>query len=68
MMLFGIERCRPQEPHSLRQSAVTGDVPSMSEVRLLQVTETGIKVKAIVTFKATVFVVPQMLLAAQRGT
>jgi hypothetical protein len=40
----------------------------MSEVRLLQVTETGIKVKAIVTFKATVFVVPQMLLAAQRGT
>jgi len=26
---------RPQEPHSLRQSAVTGDVPSESEIRQL---------------------------------
>jgi len=37
---------RPQEPHSLRQSAVTGDALRMSEILWL-VTERGTNVKCV---------------------
>jgi hypothetical protein len=45
---------RPQEPHSLHQSAVTGDAPRMSEV-IGYVTETGTNVKPFVAAPVTCF-------------
>jgi hypothetical protein len=53
MMLLGIERCRPQEPHSLRQTAVTGDVPSLSELGLRLYLKQG-AMSSFVSYLATI--------------
>jgi hypothetical protein len=45
-------QARPQEPHSLHQSAVTGDAPRMSKV-IGYVTETGTNVKPFVAAPVT---------------